>query len=117
MPDRDSLTNSEEVRRGLVGASPGQFVGVGTGVRARPEVAAATEPAERLEDGAKRGGRRRPSASAWFVIGVGAILPIILLAAWQLTTSLGIFSVSQLPSPEMVWLAGIDLAERGLLGQ
>ena len=118
MPQRDKLTNCEQERRGLVGASPGQLVGPGAGVRSRPDVAAATtKPAERLDDGAKRPGGRRLSAHTGFVIGGGAILPVILLAAWQLTTSLGIFSVSQLPSPEMVWLAGIDLAERGLLGQ
>ncbi len=47
---------------------------------------------------------------------ISSILPIAILLAWQLTSSLGIFTVGQLPSPEMVWLAGLDLIQRGLLG-
>ncbi|MFC4222283.1 ABC transporter permease [Lysinibacter cavernae] len=46
----------------------------------------------------------------------GLLLPVLLLVAWQLATSLGWVSTSQFPSPEMVWDAGVDLANRGLLG-
>jgi sulfonate transport system permease protein len=42
-------------------------------------------------------------------------LPLLLLGAWQLSTSLGWFSVVQLPSPGMVLAAGIELFERGQL--
>lgn len=46
----------------------------------------------------------------------GAVLPLLLLLAWQVTTSLGPFTVVQLPSPTMVFEAAIELAQRGLLG-
>lgn len=47
----------------------------------------------------------------------GAALPIVLLVAWQLTTSLGLFTVVQLPSPAMVVAAAAELLGRGQLGQ
>ncbi|WP_207207199.1 ABC transporter permease, partial [Agromyces binzhouensis] len=63
------------------------------------------------------GGDRRPLTSRrWFRIVGGALIPLALLAAWQVVSTTGAVPVSQLPSPEMVWLAAIDLAERGLLG-
>jgi sulfonate transport system permease protein len=46
----------------------------------------------------------------------GAVLPIALLVAWQLSTSLGIFTVVQLPSPGMVVAAAAELIGRGELG-
>ncbi len=46
----------------------------------------------------------------------GAILPLLILLAWQGATSLGLVNESQFPSPESVFLAGVDLAERGQLG-
>jgi len=48
---------------------------------------------------------------------VGLVVPVTLLALWQLTTAAGIFSVVQLPPPGMVLQAGVDLFERGLLTQ
>ena len=48
---------------------------------------------------------------------VGLVLPATLLTLWQLTTSLGIFSIVQLPPPGMVLQAAVDLFERGLLAQ
>lgn len=88
-----------------------------------------TDPA-RQENASRRsraaGSARRtvsdPTASRWgfantrvgrFIIS--ALLPIAILVLWQVVTDLGVFSVAQLPSPEMVWVAGIDLAKRGLL--
>lgn len=62
-------------------------------------------------------GKRTLTHKRWFVIVGGALLPLLLLTAWQLTTSLGLVPISQLPSPEMVWLAALDLIERGTLGQ
>lgn len=83
------------------------------------------EPVERGARGeqAGRGPQRGAAASApltrrrWFVIVGGAVIPIVLLALWQVVSTSGLVPVSQLPSPEMVWLAAIDLAQRGLLGQ
>ncbi|WP_438854104.1 ABC transporter permease [Agromyces sp. M3QZ16-3] len=60
--------------------------------------------------------RRSLSSRRWFRIVGGALIPLALLAAWQVVSTSGAVSVSQLPSPEMVWLAAVDLAERGLLG-
>jgi sulfonate transport system permease protein len=51
------------------------------------------------------------------VIAGGALIPVVLVVAWQLVTTLGLVNTSQFPSPEMVWTAGVDLAKRGLLGQ
>jgi sulfonate transport system permease protein len=45
----------------------------------------------------------------------GLILPALLLIAWQLTTSLGLFTTFQLPSPAMVLAAAFELAGRGQL--
>jgi sulfonate transport system permease protein len=45
----------------------------------------------------------------------GAVLPLLLLVAWQVTTAVGVFSIVQLPSPGMVLSAAIELAGRGLL--
>ncbi|MFF1529662.1 ABC transporter permease [Cellulomonas sp. NPDC058312] len=49
--------------------------------------------------------------------GLGLLLPVLLLAAWQGVTSAGLVAPYQLPSPASVWTAAVDLAERGLLGQ
>jgi sulfonate transport system permease protein len=59
---------------------------------------------------------RRLTDRRWFRIVGGALIPVLLLVAWQLVSTSGLVPVSQLPSPEMVWLAAVDLAERGLLG-
>jgi sulfonate transport system permease protein len=64
-----------------------------------------TQPARRASLTSRRG----------FVIVGGALLPLAILLLWQLTITLGFVSVSQLPSPAMVFLAAIDLYERGQL--
>ena len=43
------------------------------------------------------------------------VLPLGLLALWQLSTSLGWFTATQLPAPGTVLQAGINLFDRGLL--
>jgi sulfonate transport system permease protein len=48
---------------------------------------------------------------------VGLIVPALLVVLWQASTSLGVFSIVQLPPPGMVVAAGVDLFERGLLTQ
>jgi len=60
--------------------------------------------------------RTRLGDRRWFRIVGGAIIPVVLLAAWQFVSTSGLVPLSMLPSPEMVWLAAVDLAERGLLG-
>ncbi|MFB6610686.1 ABC transporter permease [Agromyces sp. NPDC056379] len=52
----------------------------------------------------------------WFRIVGGAIIPLALLGIWQWVSTSGFVPLSQLPSPEMVWLAAVDLAQRGVLG-
>lgn len=59
----------------------------------------------------RRGDRNR---NPWLV-ALGVVLPLLLLGAWQLVTSLALVPAYRLPSPQSVWLAGVDLAERGLL--
>jgi sulfonate transport system permease protein len=62
-------------------------------------------------EGPPRRERRRP-----WVVALGLVVPIALLALWQLVTALELVPSYRLPSPTQVWLAGIDLAQRGLLG-
>jgi sulfonate transport system permease protein len=45
----------------------------------------------------------------------GALLPLALLAAWQIISSAGLVPAYRLPTPASVYLAAVDLAERGLL--
>lgn len=47
---------------------------------------------------------------------LGFIVPLALLGAWQLVTALELVPSFRLPSPAEVVLAGVDLAQRGLLG-
>lgn len=59
----------------------------------------------------RRGDRRaRPG-----LIALGALLPLAILAAWWIVSALELVPAFRLPSPQSVWLAGVDLAERGLL--
>lgn len=51
------------------------------------------------------------------MIWLGAILPIGLLVTWQLVSMSGIIAAYRFPSPTTVVLAGVDLAQRGLLFQ
>ena len=44
---------------------------------------------------------------------VGLAVPVLLLLAWWSATAAGAFSAVQLPSPQAVVRAGVDLAERG----
>jgi sulfonate transport system permease protein len=62
-------------------------------------------------------GRRRLVDRRWFRAVCGALIPAVLLITWQLVSTSGLVPVSMLPTPEMVWLAAVDLAQRGLLGQ
>ena len=114
MTHTDKLTTSDEVRTG-VASSAGLSGQQPVAVRARPDVAARTEASARREDSAR--GRVPLTRRTWFVIVGGSLLPLLLLAIWQMVTTLGLVSPSQLPSPASVWQAGVDLMQRGLLGQ
>ncbi|SDZ54481.1 ABC transporter permease [Herbiconiux ginsengi] len=59
----------------------------------------------------------RPGSRRWAVVIGGALLPALILAVWQFVTATGAVATSQLPSPQMVWEAAVDLAQRGLLWQ
>jgi len=65
-------------------------------------------------------GRRRRDRTAprrlWVGIG-GALLPIAILATWQIISATGVVPAFKLPSPLAVWLAGVQLAETGILWQ
>jgi sulfonate transport system permease protein len=52
----------------------------------------------------------------WFGVVGGALIPVVVLAVWQWISTSGLVAVSMLPSPAMVWLAAVDLSERGLYG-
>lgn len=58
-------------------------------------------------------GTGRLTSRTWFVLVAGALLPALVLAAWSIASAGG--SSATLPSPADVWLAGVDLAQRGLL--
>ncbi|CAN5288928.1 ABC transporter permease [soil metagenome] len=48
---------------------------------------------------------------------LGAIIPLAALGLWQLIIVLDVVPAYRLPSPASVWLAGVDLYNRGLLYQ
>jgi sulfonate transport system permease protein len=58
-------------------------------------------------------GTGRLTSRTWFVLLAGALLPAIVLAVWLIASAGG--TTATLPSPGDVWLAGVDLAQRGLL--
>ncbi|WP_084533782.1 ABC transporter permease [Nocardia fusca] len=51
----------------------------------------------------------------WAQIGLGLIVPLALLALWQLVTAAGLYSPSQLPPPADVFSAATDLLGDGAL--
>lgn len=59
--------------------------------------------------------RTRGGTGGWAKLGLGLILPVIILLAWQLSTAAGIFSPVQLPSPRAVFEAGTELIARNEL--
>jgi sulfonate transport system permease protein len=58
-------------------------------------------------------GTGRLTSRTWFVLLAGALLPAIVLVVWTIASAGG--TSATLPSPTDVWLAGVDLAQRGLL--
>jgi sulfonate transport system permease protein len=60
--------------------------------------------------------RRVVRGPLWVRFLIGALLPVALLGTWQLIIVLDFVPSYRLPSPETVYLAAVDLYERGLLG-
>ena len=56
----------------------------------------------------------RPRRRPW-MIALGAIVPIVLLAVWWAITALELIPPYRLPSPQAVLLAAVDLNNLGLL--
>ncbi|MBD8703723.1 ABC transporter permease subunit [Frigoribacterium sp. CFBP 13712] len=75
-----------------------------------PTAAAAAEEARRTSSAPSRR-RRLPLAL------LGVLLPVAVLAAWLLATSVGGVPSYRVPSPLDVWTAGVQLAGTGQLGQ
>jgi sulfonate transport system permease protein len=89
------------------------------GLRGRAARVRGAVSAEAIDSDATAGSspvRRTRRGSGLGRIVWGAVLPLTLLALWQLTTLVGLFSVVQLPSPSMVVGAALELIERGSLG-
>lgn len=56
-----------------------------------------------------------PLGKGWVRLGLGLVLPALILLAWQLSTAAGVFSPVQLPAPRAVLEAGTDLISRNEL--
>lgn len=54
-------------------------------------------------------------ANGWARLGLGLVIPVLVLLAWQLSTAAGLFSPVQLPPPRAVLDAGADLIARNEL--
>jgi sulfonate transport system permease protein len=78
--------------------------------------AAADEAADRTPPAAAGGPAGGILANVWARLVLGLIIPAALLAAWQLSTAAGLFSVVQLPPPAMVFEAAVDLIQRNQFG-
>jgi sulfonate transport system permease protein len=61
--------------------------------------------------------RHRTRRDAWRRGALGALPPVILLVVWNWLTTTGRVPAYRLPTPESVWNAAVDLAQRGLLWQ
>jgi sulfonate transport system permease protein len=59
--------------------------------------------------------RRASGRPRWFTVLWGALVPVVLLVAWQLISASGVVPSYRLPTPLEVWQAAIDLTQRGLL--
>jgi sulfonate transport system permease protein len=59
----------------------------------------------------------RATRVPWRRIAGATILPILILAGWQLSTTMGAFTSYQLPPPGAVASAAVELFDRGLLVQ
>jgi sulfonate transport system permease protein len=61
--------------------------------------------------------RARRQLPGWALVLLGALLPLAILGAWQAIYASGAIPAYRLPSPLSVWLAAVDMWNRGLLLQ
>jgi sulfonate transport system permease protein len=73
--------------------------------------AAISEPSARLRQLSKRQ-KRKTSKSK---LGIGLIVPVILLVVWEILSRIGVFAPNLLPAPSMVAIALYELAINGTL--
>ncbi|MGK9149190.1 ABC transporter permease [Plantibacter flavus] len=87
-----------------------EYAGLGTPTAGSADAAAGARATQSGREARTVSGSRRIVV----VLG-GFLVPVLILVAWQLVTSLGLVPPTQLPSPAEVWAAGVDLAQRGWL--
>lgn len=56
--------------------------------------------------------RRRPRTAAFARLGLGLIVPVVVLVTWQLAAVAGLINPVTLPAPTAVFNAAVDLIER-----
>jgi sulfonate transport system permease protein len=102
---------------------PGEPYTTGASVADERAAAATATAADAAQPGAGTAPAPAPGWSPagirsrnWARLPLGLIIPAALLAAWQLASSGGLFTVVQLPPPAMVLSAAGELLERGELG-
>ncbi|MET4160114.1 ABC transporter permease [Agromyces sp. PvR057] len=105
------IHESDAIRVAVNGSNTSVAAGRGASVTSASPIGSGSSPSP-----IGSGSRRRLVDRRWFVVVGGALIPVALLVTWQLVSTSGLVPVSMLPSPEMVWLAAVDLAQRGLLG-
>ena len=81
-----------------------------------PATPAPAAAGERAAVGAPAEGRPALWDRTGVRLAAGAVLPLLILAAWQLTTAAGLVPAYRLPGPLTVVQAGAELIERGELG-
>ena len=81
-----------------------------------PATPAPAAVGERTAAGAPAEGRTAFWDRPGVRLAAGAVLPLLILAAWQLTTAAGLVPAYRLPGPLTVLQAGVELIERGELG-
>jgi len=64
----------------------------------------------------RRRGDAPSTARRWVRALIGLVIPVLVLVVWQLVAASGAVPSYRLPTPASVVAAGLDLAERGVLG-
>ncbi|MCU1505437.1 MAG: sulfonate transport system permease protein [Microbacteriaceae bacterium] len=101
MPQQSSNQYDDSVAEGP--GAPVTLSAAGSEYITGASVAAA--PSAQVQPGRRRGP----------VVLLGAVVPILLLGVWQWVSASGVIPAYRLPAPSAVYLAAIDLAQRGLL--
>ncbi|WP_150309240.1 ABC transporter permease [Planctomonas psychrotolerans] len=104
-----SATIGFDAARGTAAAGA-RAAGADAGVAARPGPG---RDGDQGRGGAEPSARRRTRPAR---VLLGLVVPVLLLTIWHLASVTGFVESYLLPGPVAVWEAGVDLAERGLLG-